>query len=319
MTAGLAAVVAGAILAAVAKPVPRPPPAPPTPREAFDRARTAFGRAEYGRAIEILHPLLYPEVLLDSEGEAVQAHRMLGVSYLFENQPDDARREFRKLLELRPDYRFDPFLDPQRVVDFFNEVVKEEESAIAAIEARRRQREQEVLARRQREAARLAAPSGPPLVYERRSYAINFVPFGAGQFQNGQRKKGWIFLGVESGLAAISVGAFVTNFALYGLEPRRGCLVAQPTDSSGTPSPCPPGQIDYSAEHTSQWLLRTQVVSGGLFFAVALWGVVDAVRHYQRDVIVQPAPGELNLRAAAPRSSFRLTASPFGAGAVWEF
>jgi hypothetical protein len=321
MAAGFAAVIAGAILAAaVAKPAPpRQAPAPPTPREAFDRARTAFGRAEYGRAIELLHPLLYPEVLLDSEGESVQAHRMLGVSYLFENRPEEARREFRKLLELRPDYRFDPFLDPQRVVDFFNEVVKQEESAIAAIEARRRQREQEAIARRVREAARLAQASGPPVVYERRSYAINFVPFGAGQFQNGQRKKGWMFLGVEAGLAAVSVGAFVTNFALYGVEPHRGCLVAQPIDSSGTPIPCPPGQIDHSAEQTSTWLLRTQLVSGGLFFAVAAWGVVDAIRHYQRDVVVPSGPGELNLRASASRSSFRLTASPFGAGAVWEF
>ena len=69
--------------------------------------------------------------MLDSDGEVVQARRMLGVAYLFENKPDEARREFRKLLELRPDYRFDPLLDPQRVVDFFNGVVKEEETTIA--------------------------------------------------------------------------------------------------------------------------------------------------------------------------------------------
>ena len=56
-------------------------------------------------AIGILHPLLYPEIRLESEGAVVQAHRMLGVAHLFENRPDDARREFRKLLELRPDYR----------------------------------------------------------------------------------------------------------------------------------------------------------------------------------------------------------------------
>src|SRR4029079_2714057 len=88
-------------------------PGTPAARDAFDRGRTAFGRAEYARAIEILHPLLYPEVIRDSEGEVVQARRMLGVAYLFENKPEDARREFHKLLELRPDYRFDPLLDPQ--------------------------------------------------------------------------------------------------------------------------------------------------------------------------------------------------------------
>ena len=90
--------------------------------EDFERGKTAFGRAEYARAIGILRPLLYPEVRLDSEADVVQVHRLLGVANLFENHPDEARHEFRKLLELRPDYRFDPLLDPPRVVEFFNRV-----------------------------------------------------------------------------------------------------------------------------------------------------------------------------------------------------
>src|SRR5947209_14206378 len=106
----------------------------------LDRAKTAFGRAEYRRAIDILQPLVYPEIHLDSEGDVVQAHRMLGVAHLFENQPDEAKREFRKLLELRPDYHFDPLLDPPRVVEFFNGVRKEEENEIAALEAARKKR-----------------------------------------------------------------------------------------------------------------------------------------------------------------------------------
>src|SRR5262249_25941259 len=87
--------------------------APATPAEEFERGRTAFARGEYGRALQLLRPLVYPEVRLETEGEVVQAHRMLGVASLFENDPDSARREFRKLLELRPDYRFDPLLDPK--------------------------------------------------------------------------------------------------------------------------------------------------------------------------------------------------------------
>jgi tetratricopeptide (TPR) repeat protein len=272
------------------------PAAPPSPRDAFERGRTAFGRAEYKRAIEILHPLLYPEVVLESEGEVVQAHRMLGVAYLYTNRPEDAKREFHKLLELRPDYRFDPLLDPQPVVDAFNAVVKEEEAEIAAIETRRRERDQELAARRQREARLHAAPAAV-VVYERHSYLLNFVPFGAGQFQNGQRKKGWLFLGIEGGLAAVSVGAFAANFALYGLAPRRGCLIPQPTGMNGLPQACPADQVDHGPEQTSRDLLRVQLVSGGLFFAAAIWGVIDAVRHYQRDVrLATPsAPGALRV------------------------
>ncbi len=304
MSVGLLAVLASALLAAA--PASKPD-ARATPRESFERGRTAFGRAEYKRAIDILHPLLYPEVLLDSEGEVVQAHRMLGVSYLFASQPEEAKREFHKLLELRPDYRFDPLLDPQQVVDAFNAVVKEEEGEIAAIERRRRQRDAEIAARLQRE-ARLRAPV-TVVRYERHSYLLNFVPFGAGQFQNGQRRKGWLFLGVEAGLAALSVGAFATNFALYGVHPYRQCLTP-----AGMPVPasCPAADIDHSQESTSRDLLRLQLVSGGLFFAAAIWGIVDAVRHYQRDVLLtEPPPG--------PPPSVQVGLTPLGLSAALRF
>jgi hypothetical protein len=313
MTAGILVAVAGALVIAAAKPaLPPAVPAPLTPREAFDRGKTAFVRAEYGRAIEILHPLLYPEVLLDSEGEIVQAHRMLGVSYLFENKPDDARREFRKLLDLRPDYRFDPLMDPQRVVDFFNGVLKEAEAEIAIMEARRRAREKAEADRRAEKAKICLQPSSVER-YERHSYVVNFIPFGAGQFQNDQPGKGWMFLGIESALAAVSVGAFVTNFALYGAEPRRKCLREQGVDTIGLPNQCPDNLIDHSEEDRSRLLLRVQVVSGGLFFAVALWGVVDAIRNYQRDVRLSDAS------PAPSRGTARLLLGPTGVGAAWTF
>ncbi len=165
MSLGLLAALAGALL--VATPVQKPEA---TPREAFDRGRTAFGRAEYARAIEILRPLLYPEMRLDSEGEVVQAHRMLGVAHLFENQPEEAKREFRKLLELRPDYRFDPLLDPPRVVDFFNVVRKEEEDGDRGPRAARKKRDAEVAAR-QAARGRPHPPATRSCTYEQHSYA----------------------------------------------------------------------------------------------------------------------------------------------------
>ena len=284
----------------------------PAAREAFDRGRTAFGRAEYQRAIEILYPLLYPEVLLDSEGEVVQAHRMLGVAYLFENQPDGARREFRKLLELRPDYRFDPLLDPQRVVDFFDGVLKEEQATIAAIEEKRRKHDED-LAKHRRDTLRLSQP--PTILrYERHSYAINFIPFGAGQFQNGQRRKGWFFFGAETTLAAVSVGAFTTNFALYGLSPRRGCNMPPPPNVQ-----CEQGSIDHSQENRSRALLGVQLVSGGLFFAVAIWGVIDAIRNHQPEVLLPDEPGGNGKITRAAASGARFSLSPDGLGAAWTF
>jgi hypothetical protein len=288
--------------------------ASPRPADEFERGKTAFSRAEYGRAIDLLRPLLYPEVRLESEGEVVQAHRMLGVAHLFEDQPDDARREFRKLLELRPDYRFDPLLDPPRVVDFFNDVLRQEEQEISAIVARRRLREAEQAARRQREADRLRAQQALVVRIERHSFAVNFIPFGAGQFQNGQRRKGWLFFGAEAVLGTVSVAAFATNFALYGIAPHRRCLVMQPLDANGLPLRCPDSAIDRSDERLSTNLLRAQLATGGLFFAVAIWGVVDAIRHFKSEVVLNPQP------PAPPRTtSFRLSPNPFGLGAEWRF
>ncbi len=264
-----------------------------SPAQDLERGKNAFARAQYRRAIELLTPLVYPEVRLESEGEVVQTHRMLGVSHLFENNPEAARKEFRKLLELRPDYRFDPLLDPPRVVDFFNLVVSEEESELAVIEAKRKRRDQELAARRAREAERLRAQQALVLRYDHHSYAVNFIPFGAGQFQNGERKKGWAFFSAEVALGATSLAAFTTNFALFGVAPYRRCTVAQPLDANGLPQRCPTDKIDRTDENLSTNLLRTQVISGGLFFAVAIWGVVDALRHYEPDVLVTPAPDGL--------------------------
>jgi hypothetical protein len=272
------------------------------PSEEFERGRTAFLRGEYQRAIKTLTPLLYPELRLESEEEVIQAHRLLGVSYLFENKPDQARVEFRKLLELAPDFRLDALLDPPRVVDFFNDVLREQQSELGDIEARLKKRE-----------AELARRSGQVLErrIERRSFALTFVPFGVGQFQNQQRRKGWLFFGSEAALGGISVATFVANFAIYGLRPIRPCLDPVMTRPDGKPGVCMPERIDHSGENRSRNLTTVQVVSGGLFFAVAIWGVVDAIRNFRSEATI----GE-TLAGPPPLTSFRISplTSPGGGG-----
>jgi hypothetical protein len=40
-------------------------------------------------------------------------------------------------------------------------------------------------------------------------------------------------------------------------------------------------KIDQSEEDLSRNLTRLQLISGGLFFVTAAWGIVDALRNYQ--------------------------------------
>jgi hypothetical protein len=279
-----------------------------SPTQEFDRGRTAFLRGEYERAVTLLYPLLYPDLRLETENEALQAHRMLGVAYLFVNKPAEARIEFRKLLELSPDFQFDPLLDPPRVVEFFNAIVREQREQLGDIEARLKKREEqrnrhvgEILIRR----------------VEQRSFAVSFIPFGAGQFQNQQRTKGWIFFGVEAGLAAISVGAFVTNFATYGTSHDRGCRVMR------TEKGCPAESVDHTGENASRDLLRLQVASGLAFAGVAIWGVVDAVRNFRAEVPLGDTyvPANALPPPKVPPSAWRLTPllSPVAQGGALTF
>ncbi len=246
----------------------------------FESGRIAFTRGEHAAAVKILSALLYPEIRLASEFEVVQAHRMLAVAHLFLNQNDRAAHEFRKLLQLRPDYRFDPLLDTPRVVDFFNGILREQEGALAELETRRKQAELEE--RRQREAA-----ARRPVIVEKRVvrnvFGLNFVPFGVGQFQNGQARKGWAFTSVEAGLAGVSVATFVSNFAIYGFRPHRGCKTSS---QEGARNPaCPSGQVlDYGDQDRSAWLSRVSLVSGWLFVGVAAWGIADAIYNFKPEL-----------------------------------
>ncbi len=194
-------------------------------------------------------------------------------------------------------------------------MLKEHQAEIARFKRLKDEKDAAIAAQNQRTLKQLQLPAAI-VRYERHSLAVAMIPFGAGQFQNGQRRKGWWFFGAETALAAVSLGAFVTNFALYGFSSERGCN--DPNNPDGIL--CPSGDIDHSQEETSQLLTRIQVGSGAAFFAVAIWGVIDAVRNFKQEVPLNGNGNGTAARQPPPRSTtFRLTLSPSGLGAAWTF
>ena len=53
---------------------------------------------------------------------------------------------------------------------------------------------------------------------EKQRYWVNFVPFGAGQFQNGQKRKGFTFFAAETLTGGLSVGLWSYQVIKYGFR-----------------------------------------------------------------------------------------------------
>jgi hypothetical protein len=94
---------------------------------------------------------------------------------------------------------------------------------------------------------------------------------------------------------------------MFGVEHHKACL--DPLFMGE----CPMGRADQSEQNFSRNLTRVQVVTGGLFFATAVVGIIDAIRNFQEEVVI----GE-TVVGPPPTTSFRLvpTLLPLAQGAA---
>ena len=115
------------------------------------------------------------------------------------------------------------------------------------------------------------------VVYETRPYYVNFVPFGAGQFQNGDRGSG-VFFAVSEGLTGGVLGGHLrsTSSTTYG-------FVATGPDRRG-----------HRASASSS---RSRSGRGIAFLGLYAWGVVDSLFHYT----AAPADRRATTRSLPPR------------------
>lgn len=223
------------------------------------------------------------------EADAVAAYRILGISEWHLGDRGHARTAFVALLSEDPDFRLDSFLVPPPIVEFLEEVRREHEPTLGPLrEQKRMLREQERLAEeaRRRLLAEERARTGPPskvIRLQERVYALNWLPFGAGQFQNGQTGKGTTFAAGELALGAINIAAILVHDQIIN-DANNRCLPSQAgCESTG-----------YTA--TARKRLRTvdaiKYTSAGLFWALYAFGVYDAHRHYVPRIETEITPRE---------------------------
>lgn len=297
-------VVASALVAAAT-------PAAATPAEDLARGREAFRRGDCQTALPLLNYLLYPSPRLAQTSDLVEAHVLLGVCAFETGDRLTASREFEEALFLQSDLSLDGnALFSRAVIDFFDDV------RAAVLERGRRDAERRALAE---ERERLRRYKESLIVYEVRPYYVNFIPFGAGQFQNGERGKGLAFAASQVATGALSAGIWLYLVGEYGI--------------GGT---VPDQDVDRVRR-----LQEIEVGAGIACLGLVAWGVVDSLLNYKPRVKVEgddkllppdltpPADDAPRTPRRAPRqrppesSSLRLAPVPLpgGAGAAltWDF
>lgn len=227
-----------------------------SPAQDLERVRQSFREHDYDEARKLATFLLYPDEKLALPADLVEAHVILGASDFETGHRAEAKLEFEKALQIQPDKALTDLLFSEGAIRLFDETK-------ADIEARAERDAQLRKLADERERIRRYRDS---LVFvERRSFGVNFVPFGAGQFQNKQPTRGVLFAAGEGLTGGISVGIFLYLAGKYGFN-------------AAVPLRDAPGV---------RTLEQVEIGTGVAFFAIYAWGVVDALLHYKPRVQIE--------------------------------
>ena len=228
-----------------------------SPGQDLDRARENFKAKDWQSARPLLNFLLYPPPgQLARTSDLVDAHLLLGICHFEMGERDNAKREFEAVLALQPDKTLDDLLFNSGAIRLFDETRADVDARRLRDAKLREIAEQADALRKYRDSL---------VVYEARPYFINFLPFGAGQFQNKQTGKVLLIGGLQLVTFGASVGIFVYLAGTYGLEAK-------------VPLEDGPGV---------RRLQQIEIATGVAFIGLYAYGVIDALRNYKPNVRVK--------------------------------
>jgi hypothetical protein len=258
------------------------------------RARSSFVQGRFAETVRILRAILYPRPRLVRDDDIVAARELLGVSHFLARDFGASRDEFeRLLLEHRPSHRLDPLVHPPDVIDMFDKLRDELTEKRVAAETRLAEE-----AKRRAEAERLRREEEAKRLRERREYLIarvetrskfvNLLPFGAGQFQNGETGKGAALLVSQVLMLGANIASYVAIEALRGSD----------------------GRFAAGDVTRAKGLQTIQLSSVAVFGSLVLYGVIDAFARFN------PARTTFE-RLDKPPKGYRPPSRPSGAVTPW--
>jgi hypothetical protein len=234
----------------------------------FQAARDAYEAGDYARVVELLEPLAGGEV----PGEVVvisdpilmrESRKYLGAAYVLTGDTRRGRAQLEALLRAEGEdferYRLDPAAFPSAVHRVFDQVRSELVAEAAAAEAVRERDRQQRAQERRDAMLTLVQMAQEPTVEVQNDPLLAWVPFGAGQFQNGNDGLG-LFFAIGEGISlAGNVALAATWLPLY-------------TQYEAS--------LRFEAPEVSQSLLvglwATNLVLGIVFVVLAVAGIIEA-------------------------------------------
>ncbi len=286
------------LLLLLAVPVHAAQVAPPEPEAGVVRIQTDF---EYGKFADVL---AQAEARLDRSGVSdatrLELHRLAGLSAFNMDRRDAAERHLRSALRLDPDLSLDPFRVPSPAITFLQRLREQMAGELESLrrdklerqERARRETEQRALERSEVEVLRGRVEDLTRQVtvrtVEKRSLVLNFLPFGAGQFQQERTSLGVALAAGQGVLGAASVISYLVRGTLR--EPVEEKIYGLVGDDVlvRTVWRLPAGR----ERQDQRWAIAQTSTAIG-FYGLFVFGVVDALLHHQDQVVrtsIEPLP-----------------------------
>ena len=259
-----------------------------------------------------------------SDPQRVHLHEIAALSAFNLNDAKGAQAAFLQLLKVNPDYILDPFAVPPTAIKVFEQVRKENTDALnlvrqqialrldqdkrAAAERERLRLEQE----ERRRKAEFLANDITVRTIEKRSMLVNFIPFGAGQFQQGRTGWGAAFAVSEGLMAVLSIVSYFAINSLFEIVPYRW-TDRLTVDGSGV------FEINVRQIPSSRYTERdvwTGIKYGTGIAFYALWaiGTGDAIWRHEDEVITETKV-PVSPATKVPSARFNIYPTPGGLGA----
>jgi hypothetical protein len=242
----------------------------------FEKARNAYLKKEYVEAAARFEAMLDPaKGTLTTKDLINEAEFCYGAVKLAQNRKDEAHTLWDKvLLETGGGYTPDPLTYPSEVLNDFTDektrmktAISQQQQQAAAQEQARKQREAAEKARLEARVKELEALTAVETVVIQNSRETALLPLGIGQFQNGQKELGWLFLFSE-GLAVASTCVLFFPYR-YNIDQYNAALTG-------------PGSPNYRIQLAQQYAAVAQDIRTADFIilgalgAIALTGIIQA-------------------------------------------